>query len=227
MTEHRAHERHRAIARPWDGRGRTTAGRARRDPLRGTGRAGEGSAALRRYREAQLTHAIGESSHASPGPDSTASFWWVCCDHRGDECGESSGALVACQALSSRRQGFTATLGRNDAIRCDTMPRTRHMARIHLIAGSIEIARRRRLVPAGHLVEAWQDLRIPDRFWVGDEAKALLDATGAPCLPSCRSMSTGCTIFYGARLDHIESLPTSLAPGAVARPAAWPSRGSP
>jgi len=51
---------------------------------------------------------------------------------------------------------------------------------VEVLAGGAEIARRRRLVPPGHLVEAWQDLRIPDRFWLDDEAKALLDATGAP-----------------------------------------------
>lgn len=85
------------------------------------------------------------------------------------------------------------------------------MGRIHLIAGSAEIARRRRLVPAGRLVEAWQDLRIPDRFWVGDEAKALLDATGAP-LPAELSLDDDrVQIFYGARLDHIESLPTEAS----------------
>jgi hypothetical protein len=90
-------------------------------------------------------------------------------------------------------------------------PRTRDMGRIHLIAGSAEIARRRRLVPPGHLVEAWQDLRIPDRFWVGDEAKALLDATGVP-LPAELSLDDDrVPIFYGARLDHIESLPTEAS----------------
>ena len=90
-------------------------------------------------------------------------------------------------------------------------PRTRDMGRIHLIAGSAEIARRRRLVPPGHLVEAWQDLRIPDRFWVGDEAKALLDATGAP-LPAELSLDADrVQIFYGARLDYIESLPTETS----------------
>jgi hypothetical protein len=85
------------------------------------------------------------------------------------------------------------------------------MGRIHRIAGSAEIARRRRLVPAGRLVEAWQDLRIPDRFWVGDEAKALLDATGAP-LPAELSLDDDrVQILYGARLDHIESLPTETS----------------
>src|SRR5687768_126455 len=39
---------------------RSLAGRARCDPVRGTGRAGEGSGASRRHREAQLAHAIGE-----------------------------------------------------------------------------------------------------------------------------------------------------------------------
>ena len=90
-------------------------------------------------------------------------------------------------------------------------PRTLDMGRIHLIAGSAEIARRRRLVPPGRLVEAWQDLRIPDRFWVGDEAKALLDATGVP-LPAELSLDDDrVPIFYGARLDHIESLPTETS----------------
>jgi hypothetical protein len=85
------------------------------------------------------------------------------------------------------------------------------MGRIHLIAGSAEIARRRRLVPAGRLVEAWRDLRLPDRFWVDDEAKSLLDATGVPLLAEVSLDADRVPIFYGARLDHIESLPTEAS----------------
>ena len=85
------------------------------------------------------------------------------------------------------------------------------MGRIHLIAGGAEIARRRRLVPPGHLVEAWQDLRIPDRFWLDDEAKALLDATGAPLPVELSLDADRVEIFYGGRLDHIESLPTEAS----------------
>ena len=85
------------------------------------------------------------------------------------------------------------------------------MERIHLIAGSAEIARRRRPVPIGRLVEEWQDLRIPERFWVGDEAKSLLDAIGTP-LPAELSLDADrVQIFYGALLDHIESLPTEAS----------------
>ena len=91
------------------------------------------------------------------------------------------------------------------------MPPTRAMGRIHLIAGGAEIARRRRLVAPGHLVEAWQDLRIPDRFWLDDEAKALLDATGAPLPVELSLDADRVQIFYGGRLDHIESLPTEAS----------------
>ena len=52
------------------------------------------------------------------------------------------------------------------------------MGRLCLVADAGEIAKRRRLVPAGRLVEAWPDLYAKGEFWMGEEAKALLDAAG-------------------------------------------------
>ena len=57
------------------------------------------------------------------------------------------------------------------------------MGKLYLVADAGEIARRRRLVPAGRLVEAWPDLHTKGEFWMGEDAKALLDATGDPLRP--------------------------------------------
>jgi hypothetical protein len=82
------------------------------------------------------------------------------------------------------------------------------MSRVFLLGDAAEIARRRRQVPAGHILEAWPDLRTPGECWVGEAAKALLDAAGGP-LPA-RLIADGARvpIYYGPRLRDIESLPT-------------------
>ena len=54
---------------------------------------------------------------------------------------------------------------------------------IHLIADATEIARRRRLLPTGTLVEAWADLAEPGLFWIGEGARQLLDSVGDPMVP--------------------------------------------
>jgi hypothetical protein len=82
------------------------------------------------------------------------------------------------------------------------------MGLIHLISDGPEIARRRKLVPAGRLVEVWPDLGLADHFWVGDESKSLLDAGGAPIPSRLALPGERVPIFYGARLSDIASLPT-------------------
>jgi hypothetical protein len=81
------------------------------------------------------------------------------------------------------------------------------MGRTYLSADGPEIARRRKLVPAGNLVEAWPDLYVAGDFWLGSESKALLDATGTP-LRARLSLDGGFVpIYYGPRLCDLESLP--------------------
>jgi hypothetical protein len=83
------------------------------------------------------------------------------------------------------------------------------MSLIHLVTGGAEITRRRKLVPAGRLVEAWPDVGRADHFWVGSESKALLDAATGEPLPAGLSLDgERVPVFYGARLRDIESLPT-------------------
>jgi hypothetical protein len=81
------------------------------------------------------------------------------------------------------------------------------MALIHLIEATAEIARRRKALPPGTLVEAWPDLTEPGVAWVGDEAKRLLDSAGPP-IPARLSVSEDLIgIYYGPRLRDVGSLP--------------------
>lgn len=81
------------------------------------------------------------------------------------------------------------------------------MGRIYLIADGPEIVRRRKLVPPGTLVEAWQDLAGAGDFWVGEESKASLDAAGPPIKPKLWLEGAWVPIYYGHRLRDVESLP--------------------
>lgn len=81
------------------------------------------------------------------------------------------------------------------------------MAKIYLTGEGGEIVRRRRLVPAGQLLEAWQDLYVAGDFWLGESSKALLDGVGGP-LPVKLVLDGGAvSIYYGPRLQNVESLP--------------------
>lgn len=81
------------------------------------------------------------------------------------------------------------------------------MGHIYLIADGPEIGRRRPLVPPGGLIEAWPDLYVAGDFWLGGEAKALLDAAGPPLKPKLAVDGAFVPIYYGPRLCDIESLP--------------------
>jgi hypothetical protein len=81
------------------------------------------------------------------------------------------------------------------------------VGRLCLVADAGEIAKRRRLVPAGRLVEAWPDLYAKGEFWMGEEAKALLDATGDPLPPKLELEAASVPLYYGPRLCDVESLP--------------------
>ena len=81
------------------------------------------------------------------------------------------------------------------------------MARVHLLADAAEVAKRRKLAPPGRLLEAWPDLYVAGRAWIGDEARLLLEAAGGP-LPFALSVDEAAVpIYYGPRLQDTESLP--------------------
>jgi hypothetical protein len=81
------------------------------------------------------------------------------------------------------------------------------VGKLYLIADGGEVAKRRRLVPAGRLVEAWPDLHTKGDVWMGEDAKTLLDATGEPLRPKLTLESAAVPIYYGPRLCDVESLP--------------------
>ncbi|MGH7354452.1 MAG: hypothetical protein ACRELS_07765 [Candidatus Rokuibacteriota bacterium] len=81
------------------------------------------------------------------------------------------------------------------------------MGNLYMVADAGEIAKRRRLVPAGRLVEAWPDLHTKGEFWLGEDAKALLDATGEPLPPTLELEARAVPVYYGPRLCDVESLP--------------------
>jgi hypothetical protein len=81
------------------------------------------------------------------------------------------------------------------------------VGKLYLIADGGEVAKRRRLVPAGRLVEAWPDLHTKGDVWMGEDAKTLLDATGEPLRPKLALKSAAVPIYYGPRLCDVESLP--------------------
>lgn len=78
---------------------------------------------------------------------------------------------------------------------------------LYLVEGKDEVLRRRALVPAGQVVEAWADHQVAGAFWLGEESKRLLDATGAPLPAALTLPDESVPIFYGPRLCDIESLP--------------------
>ena len=81
------------------------------------------------------------------------------------------------------------------------------VGRLYLVADSGEIARRRPLVPAGRLVEAWPDLHTRGEFWMGESAKALLDGAGTPLPAKLELDAAAVPVYYGPRLCDIDSLP--------------------
>ena len=87
------------------------------------------------------------------------------------------------------------------------MHRGNEMGRLYLISDGPEIVRRRKLVRAGSLVEAWRDLAVAGDFWIGEESKALLDAAGPPIKPKLWLEGACVPIYYGPRLSEIASLP--------------------
>ncbi len=81
------------------------------------------------------------------------------------------------------------------------------MGRLYLVPDAGEIARRRRLVPPDQVVEAWPDLYVAGRFWMGETAKALLDGAGPPLPATLWLDGAMVPVYYGPRLRDVESLP--------------------
>ena len=78
---------------------------------------------------------------------------------------------------------------------------------LYLLSDAGEIARRRKLLSPGQLVEAWPDLYATGRFWVGETSRALLNGVGPP-LPVLLSLDGDLVpIYYGPRLQDLDSLP--------------------
>ena len=81
------------------------------------------------------------------------------------------------------------------------------MARLHALSDATEVAKRRKLLPPGRLLEAWPDLYTAGQAWVGDEARALLESVGG-ALPIALSVDAAAVpVYYGPRLQDPESLP--------------------
>jgi hypothetical protein len=78
---------------------------------------------------------------------------------------------------------------------------------LYLVEGKDEVLRRRALVPAGQVVEAWADHEHPGAFWLGEESKRLLDAAGAPLPAALTLPDESVPVFYGPQLCDIDSLP--------------------
>ena len=81
------------------------------------------------------------------------------------------------------------------------------MARLHAVPDAAEIAKRRKLLPPGRLLEAWPDLYVAGQAWVGDEARALLETVGGALAVKLSVDATAVPVYYGPRLSDVESLP--------------------
>lgn len=81
------------------------------------------------------------------------------------------------------------------------------MAHLHAISDATEVAKRRRLLPPGRLLEAWPDLYTAGQAWVGDEARALLETAGGALPIACSVDAAEVPVYYGPRLSDVESLP--------------------
>jgi len=81
------------------------------------------------------------------------------------------------------------------------------VSRLSCVADADAIAKRRALVPAGHVIEAWNDVYTPGHFWLGEESKRLLDSVGDPVPSLVTVPATAVAVYYGPQLTDLESLP--------------------
>jgi hypothetical protein len=78
---------------------------------------------------------------------------------------------------------------------------------LYLLTDSGEIARRRALLPAGAVVEAWADLYMSGHVWVGAASMQLLASAGPPLASVLTLEGERVPVFYGPRLADLDSLP--------------------
>ncbi len=82
------------------------------------------------------------------------------------------------------------------------------MSRVFLVAARDEIARRRPLLPAGSVIEAWPDREVAGLFWMGETSKTLLESVGPPIAAQQSLPLDAVAVYYGPRLSDLDSLPT-------------------
>ncbi|PYN97033.1 MAG: hypothetical protein DMD91_19210 [Candidatus Rokuibacteriota bacterium] len=81
------------------------------------------------------------------------------------------------------------------------------MSRLSCVADADAIVKRRALVPAGHVIEAWNDLYTPGHFWLGEDSKRLLDSFGDVIAPVVTLPASAVAVYYGPQLTDLDSLP--------------------
>jgi hypothetical protein len=81
------------------------------------------------------------------------------------------------------------------------------VGRLYALADAAEVAQRRKRLPPGRLLEAWPDLYVSGRAWVGDEARALLETAGGALDVAVSVNAATVPVYYGPRLQDVESLP--------------------
>lgn len=82
------------------------------------------------------------------------------------------------------------------------------MGRLYLVTDGAEVARRRKLVAPGVLVEVWGDLYDAGHFWMGEQTKGYLDGAGPPLATKSILDPEAVSVYYGPRLCDVESLPS-------------------
>jgi len=85
------------------------------------------------------------------------------------------------------------------------------VASLYLVSGAADIARRRKNAGPGQLIEAWPDLYTSGDFWVAEPSKRLLDGNESPLDVKLSIDSVAVPIYYGPRLDDVDSLPLELS----------------
>lgn len=81
------------------------------------------------------------------------------------------------------------------------------MSRVHLLTDAADVARRRKLASPGRLLEVWPDLYTRGHAWVGEEARRLLETAGGAPAGTLSLDAAAVPVYYGPRLQDVESLP--------------------
>src|SRR5207244_10328329 len=110
-----------------------------------------------------------------------------------------------------RRHARWSALGRArhrlpDGAPADGRFRPRSVSRLSCVADADAIVKRRALVPAGHVIEAWNDLYTPGRLWLGQDSKLLLDSVGDVIAPVVTLPASPVAVYYRPPLTDRDSL---------------------